>query len=103
MFDDQTKTLFAWCAQGQLSAELLVVDYKSGVQKSLYNSTTLSANGGSSTIDAASNRLFASLLNWRQQNQPFFLSIDLDSGSVSPIVANPDANYPYMLNLGVVH
>lgn len=102
VFDDNKRKLYAWCADQQIAAELIELNWKTGaVGTPLMSSKVFSANGGASAIDQSTGTIVASLLNMQQSNRPYFFKSNLYAAHPShSLIANPNMTFPWMLDLG---
>jgi len=84
MWDYQHAVMYAWVATSVYAAELISLNITSGSRiKSFASFKTLSANGGASTMDMVSGKVYASLLGGSGFADPFYVTVDLTSQNVT--------------------
>jgi len=88
-YDDVKGILYAWGADENFAGILMSLDYMTGKPiRKIYQSVTLSANGGTATINPTGTMMYSSLLKYQEQNKPVFHILNLSSGNASTIGTN---------------
>ena len=84
------------------AASLVSLDPNTGdLGPSLFNSTSLSCNGGTTVVDSdvgSEGVVYASLFSMALDEWPVWVSVDLMKGTTTQHVTPLSADYPYLLN-----
>jgi hypothetical protein len=88
-YDDVAGILYAWGADSTYAGILMSLDYMTGKPiRKIYQSVTLSANGGTATLNPTGTLMFSSLLKYQEENKPVFHILNLSSGNATTIATN---------------